>query len=175
MNGPGRRKKIEDRLRVLVGKTCWGNARAADMEMLQFGEERTVTTELGVTKLVGEYGLHIQCTWRIVGPDGIVVGSIDYGYEPDSEEIDAGSSLGRRPDYTWRDQLMDRLFANGPLLVDGVEADEVGGFELSLEQGYRLEVFPDSSPEGREEMWRLLQPGIDEPHFVMTGRGPESD
>ncbi len=47
------------------------------MQWFAFGDQREVITRSGETKVVGEYALHVQCPWRIVRGDEIVVGSRD--------------------------------------------------------------------------------------------------
>ena len=59
-----------------------------------------------------------------------------------------------------------------PYLVQTIHADEFGGFALELNQGHTLSVFPDTSDES--ECWRFFLHGPDNPHFVMTGVGIES-
>ncbi len=56
------------------------------MRVLHFGRIRKI--EKGT---VSEYALHIQCPWRIEGPEGIVTGRSDL-WEPaeDSPDIDWG-------------------------------------------------------------------------------------
>jgi hypothetical protein len=62
-----------------------------------------------------------------------------------------------------------------PLVVENCAADEVGGFRLTLSDGFRLEVFPCDSREC--EHWRLFrsEAADDERHFVVTGFGIEGE
>ncbi len=59
------------RLEELIGLNLSIARRAADMRVLHFGEITVDDDERGST---GEIALHIQCPWRIEGPDGIVTG-----------------------------------------------------------------------------------------------------
>jgi hypothetical protein len=80
-------------------------------------------------------------------------------------------------DFDWekanlRDDQLDNFFAqhsNRELVVEGVSADEVGSFKLDISGSFQLEVFPHDSLS--DEHWRLLKPGVDERHFVVTGLG----
>ena len=166
------REELERALSPLVGMPMWVGHRAADMQMFQLGDRRSAKNHRGETREVGEYALHLQCAWRIRGPQGIVVGSGDLYYpKGDFDEVPA--------DFDWqkenrRDERLTALLTTGaekPLLVEGVSADEAGGFILDMSGGFRLEVFPaDSSPD---EYWRLFRPGELGSHFVVTGRGIE--
>jgi hypothetical protein len=167
---------VERHLHAIVGKRLLRSDRAADMEMLAFGEPRKVRTFKGDIKEVGEYSLHIQCPWRIMGPAGIVVGSHDVHYvsEASPHERASNSEEARdQIDHTLRDERMNSLLGASPLFVESVQADSAGGFRLALTGGYTLEVFPDASPGGRLEMWRLLSPGTEREHFVMLSNSFE--
>jgi hypothetical protein len=110
-----------------------------------------------------EFGLHIQCPWRICEQRGrIAVGSSDYD--------DTADAL------TLRDRHLDDLVAAwspAPPLLARVLSDEAGSLTLVLSNGYRLEVFPSSSiPD--DEQWRLLKLREDR-HFVVYGGGTVED
>src|SRR5262245_25598399 len=75
---PNIKAQIEGHLRLLVGKKLSIARRAADMRGFHFG--RVSVDEAG-KRSSGEFALHIQCPWRIEGPDGIVTGRTDL-WEP---------------------------------------------------------------------------------------------
>ena len=50
-----------------------------------------------------------------------------------------------------------------PRTVISVHSDQLGGIDLELTGGFRLQVFPDRS---RGESWRFFAPANDEAHFV---------
>lgn len=168
------KEQIEETLQCLLGLPLWGASRAADLESFQFGDRRTVSSRRGGTKEVGEYALHVQCAWRIVGKYGIVVASRDRYYP-------AGNADEFPPDFEWDcpganrcDERVAVLFketANSPLAVEAIQADNAGSIYLTLSGGYKLEVFPDDSLPG--EYWRLFQPSKETEHFVITGLGIE--
>ncbi len=167
------REQIEIVLRPLIGLALWRTHQAAGMQTFQFGAQNPTTNHRGEPVHIGDYGLHLQCPWRIVGPRGIGVGSADI-FAP------AGDPDEAPPDFQWdkkganrRDERMNVLFAGRrekPFFVEAVAADAVGGLVLSLTEGLVLEAFPnDSLPD---EHWRLLNnvdPG--RPHFVVSGSG----
>lgn len=165
--------RIAKALSVLLGLPLWGATRALNMEMFAFGERRTRRNRKEEDVEVGEYMLHIQCPWRLVGPNGIIVGSEDRNY-PEDENADwrefnsDGPSRCEARLGTWFKEC-----ATAPLKVGRLEADSVGGFRLLLERGFVLEVFPANSLEGEySERWRLFQPSQGS-HFVITGYGVE--
>lgn len=170
------RAEIESALAPLVGLPLWKSNRAADLQTFQFGGRHTALLKHGpragqpVTH--GDYALHIQCSWRIVGPAGIVVGRRDLyvvaGPDPDAEP----------PDWTWdkpganrRDERIEAWLRDRTYTVESVAADTLGGCTLALSQDHSLTVFPDDSLVG--EYWRLLRPETNDEHFVVTGAGIE--
>jgi hypothetical protein len=138
------KKEVQEALSVLVGKLLWSCGNAAGLEWFSFGERRTVSGLRG-EKEVGEYALHVQCAWRIISDECILVGGSDV-HRP----------LGN-----------DSRCPN--LVVQGVEAYEAGHFVILLEKNSALEVFPDDSSE--DEHWRLFKPYSDDPHLVFKGGG----
>jgi hypothetical protein len=167
------RDQIELALNVLVGKSLWASHRAADMEMFQFGGRVAVTNHRGEPGEVGEYALHIQCPWRVVGLEGISVGSGDLYYPPGDAEGAADFDYDGKQ--SRRDRRLLDLFqteAEDFLVVEDVQADDVGSLRLTFSQGYALELFPaDSLLMEDNEHWRFFRPGLDNPHFVVSGLG----
>ncbi|RML71831.1 hypothetical protein ALQ90_02985 [Pseudomonas savastanoi pv. savastanoi] len=71
--------------------------------------------------------------------------------------------------------MVDRLPRQGrgrtsPSKVKSVQSDSLAGFRLNFDDGFALEVFPDSSVD---EDWRLLD-RIDGEHFVIVAGGLET-
>jgi hypothetical protein len=157
---------VVERLTPLVGLRLVIARRAADLRNFQFGQVRAV--ERGT---VGDYGLHIQCPWRLEGPDGILTGHSDlWELAEASEGVDWGENLQDRQLGTLLGGYdpATRSFVNQTehLVVEGVQADNCGGATIQLSGGYRLVLFPAGA---RGEDWRLFRPGTDEPHFVIAG------
>lgn len=73
-------------LSQLIGLPLWDATRTLNMGMFQLGAYRTRINLKGEQDTVGEYALHIQCPWRVIGPGGIVVGSEDRHYPADELE-----------------------------------------------------------------------------------------
>lgn len=163
-------QQIQDAASVLIGKSVWRCTLAADMACFQFGERRAVRSfRDGAERQVGEYALHLQCPWRIVSGDHIVIAALDV-YKPQSGQEG-------NPEFNWdRDGnlLQERaktFFEDGTrkYAVEQVHAGGAGALRLLLQVGFWLEIYPCDSEE--DEYWRLFQPGIEQDHFVVTGLG----
>ena len=169
-----REDRITEALSALVGLPMWRATRALNMEMFTFGERRKRLNQQEEEIEVGEYALHVQCPWRIVGPHLIAIGSEDRNYPEDEKsdwndfDPDADRTLCEARMAAWLHE-----HARAPLKVERVEADRTGGFRLFLERGFVLEAFPANTLRGEEfEHWRLFQ-SSQKDHFVVTGRRPE--
>src|SRR6185295_6031461 len=112
--------------------------RAADMRIFQFGKLRAV--EGGS---VGDFALHVQCPWRIEGPDGIVTGRMDL-WEPVQEDIPSELNWNYEESPNLQDTRLKQWLVEheGTLVVKSVDADEFGGASISLGQGFVLRMFP---------------------------------
>lgn len=167
-------KRMSDELSVLVGLALRKATRSLDLESFQFGDRRVRRNRIGEEIEVGDYALHVQCAWRIIGPAGVVVGSEDRNYvqsgddDPEYLRSDAPSRCESKID-AWFEE-----HATEPLKVERVEVDHVGGFKLWLERGFVVEAMPLDTLEGEySERWRLFVPAEDDQHFVVTGYGIE--
>lgn len=171
------KKEIEQALYPLCGLPLISISRSVNMEEFHFGERHVKIPRFGdhTPVEVGEYALHVQCAWRIVDGERIIVASRDV-YEP------AGDVAEEPADFDWMKHGANRCdervsvfwaeHADAPLFVTAVEGDVYGGFRLLFSEGYELQVFPnDSCPD---EHWRFFKPDTDEDHFVVTGKGIES-
>lgn len=161
----------------LIGLPLWAAGRAGNLEWFQFGDKRKVIDEFrGKEKVVGDYALHVQCAWRIIGPAGIEVASNDRYYPASGEgNIDLVDFEWDRPGKNRCDEKISALFAlrgPEPFVVADVEIDSGGSIKLMLGDTYTLEVFPDSSLS--REQWRLFQPYQDTDEIVLTGQDFES-
>ncbi len=163
--------QILKHLKPLIGLKLSVARRAADLRNFQFGEMRKI--EGGS---VGDYALHIQCAWRVEGPNGIVTGRSDL-WEPaeidadiDWEEwrYDKNPNLQDKKIGEWlkgRDEST-KSYANATdlLVVESIEADDFGGAKIHLSGGYRIVLFPAGT---RGEAWRIFRPQTEDEHFVV--------
>jgi hypothetical protein len=164
------REPILEHLQPLVGLRLSIARRAGAMRGFHFGEVRPL--ERGNA---GEFALHIECPWRMDGPDGIVTGWTDIWRYP-----------GPRPPegWTWdhgpnlQDQRLAELLggfdeatgsyvnATELLVVESVAAGHYGDVRIYLSGHHRLVIFPDASVG---EHWRIFRCHTDDPHFVAEG------
>jgi hypothetical protein len=156
-------------LQPLVGLKLSIARRAASMRVFHFGAMRPHRSGKGTA---GAYALHLQCPWRLVGPDGIITGSSDRNEPPaNDEEIDrndarAGSLQEVRLAAlfaTYDPETRSHVNATENLVVVAVTADRFGGVDILLMGDVRLQVFPDGS---LGEDWRFLDASGGKPHFV---------
>ena len=153
---------------VLIGLRLSIVRRAADMLVLHFGVIRPHPSGEGT---VADYALHVQCPWRLDGPQGTVTGSGDLW-------VYAGPGE-RPPDWSYEDgfSLQDRKFAtvfardektrswvnaSDRFVVIAAKQTNRGDVTLELANGYAILLFPAS---GQHEAWRLFASGSDR-HLV---------
>ena len=144
------------------------------MLWLQFGARVGAPTKRNPTRITGELALHLQCPWRISGPDGIVTGSGDMFVCADPgvpvSAFDPGRPGNAVADVRLRAWIGSH--AGRPLVVVVADTDRFGGFHLGLSGGFGLAAFPNRAGGTEDaEHWRLFRPGDDSPHFVARGRG----
>jgi hypothetical protein len=165
--------EINRALSPLAGKRLWGFRRAADLAVFHFGARRVVS-DRGSLLEVGDYALHLQCAWRIVRDETVLVGSGDVYYPPESVNGERAESFDWDRGPNLRDLRLSALFEETQqgFLVSRAQAENAGSFEISFELGLALQVFPDDSVQEHEH-WRLFVPDSDKPHFVVTGTGIE--
>ena len=165
----------------LVGLELAAAARAADMLSLHFGP-LSLRHRRGGDVLMGRLALHVQCPWRIEGPDGLVTGRADV-WEPVEPLIgEAFENWDWERDGNLQDRRMAEWLgipdlpredpragvADRPRTVLAARATPYEGAEIDLAGGYRLVLFPAGT---RGEEWRMfLVDGPEEvPHFVAGG------
>ena len=171
--------EIESAIRPLIGLKLSIARRAADLRNFQFGDIRPAPPGIrpGPRGTVGEYALHIQCPWRIDGPEGIVTGRTDLyklpsgDYPPDDWEPKHGNN--RQDDRIGRllgvEDLLAGAYINqtGLLVVEKVWASAFGDVILFLSGGYRIVIFPSGTTG---EAWRVFR-SSGHPHFVVDEEG----
>jgi hypothetical protein len=162
---------IEGALAPLVGLPLWSAGRSLDLEWFHFGSRRKVRDRGGKEIEVGDFAIHTQCAWRIIGPDGIAVASRDrFTPRGSPDEIPEDFDCSQ-PGTTLCDERMEALLERQgeSLFVEHVVVGDWGSFTLALRGDFKLEIFPDDSSRG--EHWRLFKPRVEQHHFVVTGSG----
>jgi len=154
-------------LEKLIGERWHALGRAADLVWLEFGPRRDVVDHRGETREVGEYALHVQCSWRVLDEDQLVTGSADI-YRPRPGWTGEG-------DFDWDVQGANRFdgragkltahLADEPVVVTSVDVTEWGDLVISLSHGFRVDVLRTGSVQ--EEGWRFFRPYRDDDHVVV--------
>jgi hypothetical protein len=141
------------------------------MAMFHFGERRPTTTVRGEPTQIGEYALHVQCAWRITSGDTVVTARRDLYYPADGSEPTDDFDWEHAPNR--QDKVLDDVFRQQKIapVVQRIEVAEAARLHIALSFGFALDIMPDDSTAG--EHWRLFVPRLDEPHFVVTGKGIE--
>jgi hypothetical protein len=164
---------IKDRLKPLVGLRLAIARRAGPMRNFQFGQIRAI--ERGT---VGDYALHIQCPWRLEGPDGILTGSSDLWEPAEASAIVDWKTWNCDRNENLQDHQLSALlggydpstrsFVNETqhLVVEDVQTDDWGGVRIQLSGGFRLILFPAGS---HAEDWRVFPTRPDQRHLVISG------
>ncbi|GAA1848233.1 hypothetical protein [Myceligenerans crystallogenes] len=140
--------KQEDLSSLLVGTGIERVGRTVDMGDFQF---------LGPTG--SRVALHIQCPFRMVRGDIIILGSQDM-LRQKGDKFDpflAADSL-----YDSRSRRLNEKFAERCPVVVGVDLQPGGFLTVHLEGGAAIEAVPDSSRD--EEAWRVFARGSDLHH-----------
>ena len=175
------KEQIEKVVSVLVGLPLHPPSRLADMMAFGFGKTVTEINRDGRPVDVPEYSLHVQCHWRLVGArpkPRIIAGRSDVFYPADPSvkpwdesfhwDVSGANVCDRRM------KLFMEENVSPPLIVESIEADEIGSLRIRFSGGFVLELFPDSSfRDEQDEDWRLLLPGPVRPHFVVCSSRTE--
>ena len=169
--------KIEQILNVLIGLSLRNAGRSADLEWFEFGSTHSeLPIDSDGAAPVGEYVLDTECAWHIAGPNGIVVASRDRLYPAgDDPYKDLIGFEWDKPGVNRCDERIKQLFQERkdlPLIVETIEANNIGGLRVNLSTGYVLEIFPDDSLDS--EYWRFFEPSKNNKHFVVTAHGIET-
>ncbi|MCD7035122.1 hypothetical protein LRR81_12820 [Metabacillus sp. GX 13764] len=163
------KNKIEKELNQITGLPLSEIDRSLDMAVFKFGKMTYGKDKWGNETRAGEFALHVQCSWRILYDNKILIGSSDM-YLP-------RSSWSEEEDFDWEEKgasRFDEQIEQLPLSSFKVlksEADQVGGLRIYLSGSARIEVFPNDSYD--EEFWRFFVPGDLRSHLVVTGAGIE--
>lgn len=164
---------IERQLSRLVGISLSSIGRASNMTWFSFGKQTIVKDRFGKDRTIGEFALHVHCSWRLIKGNKILLASRDI-YVPDSR------SSTQNDDFDWSvvgnsgfDERTKQLFEQQDVraVIQEIRSDNFGGAVLMLSNGVSIDIFPDQS--GQTEFWRLFRPGDSSEHFVVTSNGVE--
>ena len=166
-----RARGVDAALQRLVGLRISAIGRAATLLWVQFGEQRPIQTLRGTATMGGEFALHTEDPWRLLGPADLITGNHDMFYDRAGESDDdvytrVGTALVDVRLERFRAELEER-----PISVRSVALDRGFCVILDLDRDHRLEIVPTGTSES--ESWRLFRPGFDEEHLVVGAPGIE--
>ena len=164
---------IEETLSKILNEPIRNIRRAAATGMIDFGQDKISKDSHGRERILTQYALHLQCAFRIIDSDKVIVANLDM-FEPNSktkwsENFDwdvFGANL-----YDEKCQLLVRELEDTSIIVTAVKASCFGDLKIFLSNGYVIEVMNNLSCN--EEIWRFFEPGTENAHFVFTGCGIE--
>lgn len=166
------KERIELGLMPLINTRLLDIGRAHTLEWIIFRSPDTIDGK-SVTPI--EYAINIQCTWRITGPEGIVVASDDLyfraGSDPfyDLENFDWAEQGSNRSDE--RTSLFKDNISQKAFFVTSIVADAIGGLSILFNEDYSIDIFPANSLD--REYWRFFKRHSTDGHFVVSGKGIE--
>ena len=169
--------EVETELQSLKGRSLLAMVRSGGMLQLEFAAPHDGPPGGNGVGAAVRYALHVSCAWRLTSADGILTGSGDY-FTPADPDADPDGFDWEEAGGNWCDVRLEALMnavAAEPLTVTSTVADDLGGVWLSLSGDLTLVVFPDSShtEHVETEFWRLIMPGNNGPHFVVSSAGAE--
>ncbi|MDN3505755.1 MAG: hypothetical protein P0S96_00820 [Simkaniaceae bacterium] len=143
-------------MQSIVGLPLGTYFRAADMRMFGFGKIRPFKKGQ-----VCDYSLHILCSWRLVGPEGIITGHRDL-WEPVKE--DDSDEEWNYENGNLQDKKLEELFSSATFIVQSATIKNCGDLEVVFSGEYKLQTFLDFS---RDDAWLIFQPGNLDSFFHM--------
>lgn len=163
------KEKIQKTLDKILGLELTRTTRAANMECLKFGQE-FITDKIDGPLNIGQFGVHLQCPWRITQGQKILTGSNDVYEQADQNAKYDPDFNWDRPNANLRDKILGELVENNTLTVEKVIIDDLGGFDIVFNNDIRLSTFPSIST--KDEYWRLIDNRpTSNGHFVVGGDG----
>ena len=180
------RSEIEEALAPLVGRVVTGAGRRGGMLHVHFGERQGGGARSngaggrgrsGGSGASDGYAMHVSCTWRLETADGILTGSGDY-FTPADPDAEPDGFDWEETGANWCDVRLKAFvdaIGSDPPAVRSVVVDRTGGVQLGLDGDITLVLFPDSAhtEHVETEFWRLVEPGDDRLHFVVSSEGTD--
>jgi hypothetical protein len=159
---------ISNALDALVGEGLADLGRASDLLWMGFGEEVSAPGIKDPDRRMARHRLHVQCPWRLDGPDGPVLASRDMYSDPSGPSKTAEDFQWNRPGANLFDfavEAFSKEHPAGSLVVESVVGDRAGGLDITLSRGFAWRMFPADS--WACEHWRYFRAGEDGPHLVV--------
>lgn len=181
---------IKEKLKLLKGLPLRNVSRICDMlglgmgglieresayHKFKYGESKTVS--------IGEYALHISCTYRIRCGNDIILGKEDR-FQPSRKLLGSADFDWERFNDDSNAQYFDKLGNNrmdeiismkfnelDGFIIDFVKVGKLGDISISFANNFIIEVYVDTSSDN--ECWRFFKANSDD-HLVVTSKGIEA-
>lgn len=144
---------LKNTLSILIEQPMIQIGRASDMLWIHFGKLIEVKNYRGIYHKKGEYSLHIQCPWRFIQNDKLILGSNDFYSPVNNKEKDKfqWDILGANMFDIKAEELKKEVL---PSIVKKLEVDIIGSINIYVEKEIVLQVFPVNSIV--QENWRFI-------------------
>ena len=135
-------ERIEQAFQPLLGLPLSDMSRFSGWQRFEFGPQRPHANRRGDDVTWADHALHVACGWRIIGLEGIVVGSDDYDSATERQDEHA------RPFF--------KRLVDAPPLIETVRADMTGSVHIEMTDGFSVDIMPMGMI--RETQWLFLLP-----------------
>lgn len=136
----------------LLRKRVSALRRVADALWIGFGEEAIVILSDGKEHKRYEYMLRVQCPFRILNQQSVILGSQDMHYPRD---------VTTASDFSWKqkgksvlDAAIETVMSQGCITVTAVSVEDNGSLHIALTNSMRFDAFVNGSLNNIE-YWRL--------------------
>ena len=161
-------KQIDKFIRQIKGKKMSLIGRTSGLVWIGFGDLKEQLDSTGKVREISSFMLHIQCLWRLIQKQKIIVASGDL-FLPNNQNFNEGEfiweSIGANLFDVKSKELTEKDFAE--LYVNDVKLNDIGDLNIILSNDYKLQLFIDTSTS--EECWRLFKPYTCEFHIISYG------
>ncbi|GHG41142.1 hypothetical protein [Streptomyces hydrogenans] len=129
---------------LLMGATVRSVGRAADMAVVELQGPQGATI-----------GIHVQCPFRVLQEETLILGSRDMRYARQRPNIDAFDRF--ETVYDARAATLNKILGQLQPTVHDVTLGQAGSLAVEWQPYFRVEIFPDCS--GSAESWRVFEQG----------------
>ena len=162
---------IDFQFQKIIGLAFRRIRRMAATGSIGIGDMKSKIDKKGESVSVPQYALHIQCAYRIVDRNKVVVSNLDmFGVNSSTEwtenfdwDVD-GVNL-----YDEKTSAINKDISEAEVLIENVKASPYGDVDIFLSNGWIIQIFVNYSSQ--YEAWGLFEVDSDTPHFVVTGQG----
>ena len=135
-------REITRKLSIVLSKPFRYIGRASNMAWLGFGQDVSGEDFHGKKRILAQYALHVQCSFRVVHLNKIILGNSDI-FEPNTQtkcmENFNWDVMGGNL-YDEKSQILIEELKNESIVVSNVEVSCWGDLKLELTDGYVIEI-----------------------------------